>query len=76
MKDMNIAKLTSDDLPLFNGITRDLFPMIELPVIDYEVIYKVMREVMAYENIQVIGFDFHIRFVFILRYLLSVGWQN
>ena len=35
MKDMNNAKLTSIDLPLFNGIVGDLFPGIETPVIDY-----------------------------------------
>ena len=35
MKDMNIAKLTSNDLPLFNSIMGDLFPGVETPVIDY-----------------------------------------
>lgn len=35
MKDMNIAKLTSNDVPLFNAIIHDLFPGIECPVIDY-----------------------------------------
>lgn len=35
MKDMNIAKLTSADLPLFNGIVQDLFPAVETPVIEY-----------------------------------------
>ncbi|XP_054171131.1 dynein axonemal heavy chain 2 isoform X7 [Homo sapiens] len=35
MRDMNIAKLTSVDAPLFNAIVQDLFPNIELPVIDY-----------------------------------------
>uniref|UniRef100_A0A8C5V6J6 Dynein axonemal heavy chain 2 n=1 Tax=Microcebus murinus TaxID=30608 RepID=A0A8C5V6J6_MICMU len=35
MRDMNIAKLTSVDVPLFNAIVQDLFPSIELPVLDY-----------------------------------------
>ncbi|XP_074081622.1 dynein axonemal heavy chain 2 isoform X3 [Macrotis lagotis] len=35
MRDMNIAKLASVDVPLFNAIVQDLFPNIELPVIDY-----------------------------------------
>uniref|UniRef100_A0A8C2ZK56 Dynein axonemal heavy chain 2 n=1 Tax=Cyclopterus lumpus TaxID=8103 RepID=A0A8C2ZK56_CYCLU len=35
MKDMNIAKLTSADVPLLNGITQDLFPAVEIPIIDY-----------------------------------------
>ncbi|XP_044939242.1 dynein axonemal heavy chain 2 isoform X7 [Mustela putorius furo] len=35
MRDMNIAKLTSVDVPLFNAIVQDLFPNVELPTIDY-----------------------------------------
>ncbi|XP_072759448.1 dynein axonemal heavy chain 2 [Anoplolepis gracilipes] len=36
MKDMNVAKLTSDDLPLFLDITTDLFPNVDIPTVDYE----------------------------------------
>lgn len=36
MKDMNVAKLTAVDLPLFNGIVSDLFPGVETPVSDYK----------------------------------------
>uniref|UniRef100_A0A8C3VE53 Dynein heavy chain hydrolytic ATP-binding dynein motor region domain-containing protein n=1 Tax=Catagonus wagneri TaxID=51154 RepID=A0A8C3VE53_9CETA len=35
VRDMNVAKLTSVDVPLFSAIVQDLFPSIELPVIDY-----------------------------------------
>lgn len=42
MKDMNIAKLTSTDLPLFNGITQDLFPAVETPVIDYGLVSELV----------------------------------
>ncbi|XP_078526452.1 dynein axonemal heavy chain 2 isoform X1 [Lissotriton helveticus] len=49
MKDMNIAKLTSIDLPLFAAIIQDLFPGIDTPSIDYgklkEQIEKDLRQV-------------------------------
>lgn len=35
MKDMNVAKLTSQDLLLFNGIMSDLFPGVETPINEY-----------------------------------------
>ncbi len=43
MKDMNIAKLTSTDLPLFNGITQDLFPAVETPSLDYGKVRQRLR---------------------------------
>ncbi|XP_025155769.1 dynein heavy chain 2, axonemal [Harpegnathos saltator] len=35
MRDMNVAKLTSDDLPLFLDIVTDLFPNVDVPSVDY-----------------------------------------
>lgn len=36
MVDMNIARFTSNDVPLFNGIMSDIFPGVSIPVVDYE----------------------------------------
>ncbi|XP_026839391.1 dynein heavy chain 2, axonemal [Drosophila erecta] len=48
MKDMNVARLTANDLPLFNGIISDIFPGVSLPTIDYSefniAIYEEFRE--------------------------------
>lgn len=55
MKDMNIAKLTSDDLPLFIGITSDLFPNVEVPTVDYE-------ELNGYIKAQLIKMNLQVRF--------------
>ena len=37
MKGMNTAKQTSADLSLFNGLIEDLFPAVEIPIIDHGV---------------------------------------
>lgn len=54
MKDMNVAKLTSDDLPLFLGITGDLFPDAEVPTVDYDEIISYIRVEAIKLKIQVI----------------------
>ena len=49
MKDMNIAKLSSVDVPLFNGIVSDLFPGVESPVIDYSKVSFFLRSLVSRE---------------------------
>ncbi|XP_042256267.1 dynein axonemal heavy chain 2 [Thunnus maccoyii] len=56
MKDMNIAKLTSTDLPLFNGITQDLFPAVETPVIDYGKLKEAIEVELRQRGLQVTPF--------------------
>ncbi|CAG9819075.1 unnamed protein product [Phaedon cochleariae] len=52
MRDMNIARLTSDDLPLFNGIMSDIFPGVVIPVVDYIDMNFAILEFMEENNIQ------------------------
>ena len=49
MRDMNIAKLTSQDLPLFLGIVQDLFPGVETPVIDYGKVHVLVLLTCLYD---------------------------
>ncbi|XP_065175861.1 dynein axonemal heavy chain 2-like isoform X2 [Sycon ciliatum] len=53
MKDMNIAKLTAADTPLFNGIVSDLFPGIETPQMDYSVMLKAIEAELRKAHLQV-----------------------
>lgn len=55
MKDMNVAKLTSDDLPLFLDITTDLFPNVDVPVVDYEEIISYITKEAVKMKLQVIS---------------------
>ncbi|WAR21987.1 DYH2-like protein [Mya arenaria] len=51
MKDMNVAKLTSVDLPLFNGVMSDLFPGVETPAIDYSKLKNAITKEMREHNL-------------------------
>ncbi|XP_068085242.1 dynein axonemal heavy chain 2 [Anabrus simplex] len=55
MKDMNEAKLTSEDLGLFSGITSDLFPLVEVPTITYEELENAVYSVMKSNGLQPIA---------------------
>ena len=52
LKDVNCPKFTSNDIPLFNGITSDLFPGVKLPEQDYSLLLNKMKESNVKNNIQ------------------------
>nr|XP_020476144.1 LOW QUALITY PROTEIN: dynein heavy chain 2, axonemal [Monopterus albus] len=56
MKGMNIAKLTSTDLPLFSGITQDLFPAVETPIIDDGKLKEAIEVELRQRGLQVTPF--------------------
>ncbi|VDP80672.1 unnamed protein product [Echinostoma caproni] len=56
LNDMNLAKLTSVDLPLFKGIMSDLFPGIEAPAVDYTKIKASVEGICKQMNLRMIPF--------------------
>lgn len=52
MHNMNLAKLTVDDLPIFLGIAKDLFPTITLPEIKNDLLIRAIKQCMANKNHQ------------------------
>jgi dynein heavy chain, axonemal len=52
MRDNNIPKLTSDDVPLFMAILYDLFPGVEIASIDYTELTTAIIEEMKLARIQ------------------------
>ncbi|XP_050431508.1 dynein axonemal heavy chain 2 [Adelges cooleyi] len=52
MQNMNLAKLTQEDLPLFMGITNDLFINIILPPVKNDILIDAITTCMVKRNLQ------------------------
>jgi dynein heavy chain, axonemal len=58
--DVNLAKFLSQDIPLFKGITADLFPGITLPSADYGILTRAVQGNCERMNLQMVKY-FNVR---------------
>ncbi|GIQ83153.1 dynein heavy chain, partial [Kipferlia bialata] len=54
MRDSNVPKYLSEDVPLFMGIVQDLFPGVDIPEVDFGILQEMIETVMAEQHLQTV----------------------
>jgi dynein heavy chain len=52
MRDSNVPKFLEQDLPLFRGIIKDLFPSVDVPFVDYGKLQKQIEKELGNRKLQ------------------------
>ncbi len=52
MRDSNVPKFLEQDIPLFSGILKDLFPGVQVPYVDYGKLQEAIENALVNNNLQ------------------------